>query len=97
MKNYWLQRRNPLLNITVLDENGKSQKVPLFTRYVGTATIWSTLPSIYYILSTGDLFIYTNTIEQAEQITVQILSKHIPLYIHPVTRYSFYYLSHICI
>jgi len=96
MKNYWLDRKN-LFRIVLIGEDGASYKVPVFIQSHNRNYSLNNIPCMKYILSTGDLFVFTRTIDESNQITEQIMKKYNPIYHHPVRYFHFYYITHMVI
>ena len=83
MRNYWLDRywfnpKNPLHNIMVVDEVGSCYTVPVTITDYGRTFTPNDYPHLHFNISSGDLFVYTVSMEDANQITSQIFANFGP-------------------
>ena len=83
MRNLWLDRywynpKNPLHNIFVVDEVGSCYTVPVTITDYGRTFTPNDYPHLHFNISSNDLFVYTTTLEDANQVIEQVFSNFAP-------------------
>jgi len=97
MRNYWLDRywynpKNPLHNIVVMDEVGSCYTVPVTITDYGRSFTPNDYPHLHFNISSGNLFAYTTTMEDANQVIEQILLNFAPKAFYSTKFFEFGFL-----
>lgn len=97
MRNFWLDRRNPLSTLIVINEYGDCERVTLYYISPKDYLRREHVPCVNYIASSKIIYILTQTLDHMDQIVEQIFLHYNPKNLSKTERFSKYYLKEILI